>query len=132
MDSSVLGCFLVGVAVGVGIGMVAAPQTGRQTRRSVNAKADEATGYLRQRRVALRDCAADLTGGRRGDTSGEEAMSKAEAFIRRGGARRRDDHSEAPCAGGARAIRRGRSQWHKRADPQGVSEIGVSDLTAFA
>jgi gas vesicle protein len=88
MDSSVLGCFLVGVAVGVGIGMVAAPQTGRQTRRSVKTKADEATGYLRQRRVALRDSAADLIGkGRKAERRlDEESVQRMEGEGGREGA----------------------------------------------
>ena len=43
MEKNIFGCFLLGVSVGVGIGMLVAPQTGEQMRGRVKAKADEGT-----------------------------------------------------------------------------------------
>jgi len=80
MDRNAFGCFLLGVSVGVGIGMLVAPQTGEQMRGRVKAKADEGTEYLKQRGLAVRDSAADLVGkGKRVSTErrlDEEAVQR--------------------------------------------------------
>ena len=80
MDKNVFGCFLLGVSVGVGIGMLVAPQTGEQMRGRVKAKADEGKEYLKQRGAALRDSAADLVGkGKQASTErrlDEEALQR--------------------------------------------------------
>jgi gas vesicle protein len=69
VDKNVFGCFLLGVSVGVGIGMLVAPQTSEQTRGRVKAKTDEGTEYLKRRGLAVRDSAADLVGkGKRAST----------------------------------------------------------------
>jgi gas vesicle protein len=76
----IYGCFLLGVSVGVGIGMLVAPQTGEQTRGRLKAKADEGTGYLKQRGLAIIDSAAGLVGkGKRASTErglDEEALQR--------------------------------------------------------
>jgi gas vesicle protein len=80
MDSKVFGWFLFGVSVGVGIGMLVAPQTGEQMRGRVKAKTDKGTEYIKQRGLALRESAADLVGkGRRASTEhrlDEEALQR--------------------------------------------------------
>ena len=80
MDRNVFGCFLLGVSVGIGIGMLVAPQTGEQMRGRVKAKADEGAQNLKQRGLALRDSAADLVGkGKRASTErglDEEALQR--------------------------------------------------------
>ena len=80
MDRNVFGCFLLGVSVGIGIGMLVAPQTGEQMRGRVKAKADEGAEYLKQRGLALRDSAADLVGkGKQASTErrlDEEAVQR--------------------------------------------------------
>ena len=80
MEKNVFGCFLLGVSVGVGIGMLVAPQTGEQMRGRVKAKANEGKQYLKQRGAALRDSAADLVGkGKQASTErrlDEEALQR--------------------------------------------------------
>ena len=73
MDKNVFGCFLLGMSVGVGIGMLVAPQTGGQVRGRVKRKADEGTEYLRQRGSELRDSAAGLVDKRK-QTSTERRL----------------------------------------------------------
>jgi gas vesicle protein len=83
MDKNVFGCFLLGVSVGVGIGMLVAPQTGEQMRGRVKAKADEGREGLKQRGAALRDSAADLVG--KGKQASTERRLDEEALQRMGG-----------------------------------------------
>ena len=83
MDKNVFGCFLLGVSVGVGIGMLVASQTGEQMRGRVKAKADEGTEYLKQRGAALRDSAADLVG--KGKQASTERRMDEEALQRMDG-----------------------------------------------
>ena len=83
MDKNVFGCFLLGVSVGVGIGMLLASQTGEQMRGRVKAKADEGTEYLKQRGAALRDSAADLVG--KGKQASTERRMDEEALQRMDG-----------------------------------------------
>jgi gas vesicle protein len=83
MDKNVFRCFLLGVSVGVGIGMLLASQTGEQMRGRVKAKADEGTEYLKQRGAALRDSAADLVG--KGKQASTERRMDEEALQRMDG-----------------------------------------------
>jgi gas vesicle protein len=83
MDKNVFRCFLLGVSVGVGIGMLVASQTGEQMRGRVKAKADEGTEYLKQRGAALRDSAADLVG--KGKQASTERRMDEEALQRMDG-----------------------------------------------
>jgi gas vesicle protein len=80
MDRNAFWCFLLGVSVGVGIGMLVAPQTGEQMRGRVKSNADKGTEYLKQRGLALRDSAADLVGkGKQASTErrlDEEAVQR--------------------------------------------------------
>ena len=85
MDKNVFRCFLLGVSVGVGIGMLLASQTGEQMRGRVKAKADEGTEYLKQRGAALRDSAADLVGVGKGKQASTERRMDEEALQRMDG-----------------------------------------------
>jgi gas vesicle protein len=57
MDSDGFASFLVGVAVGVGLGILFAPKTGEETRELIRQKADEGTGYLKRQTADLRETA---------------------------------------------------------------------------
>ena len=83
MEKNLFGCFLLGVCVGVGIGMLVAPQTGEQIRGRIKAKADEGTEYLKQSGAALRDSAADLVG--KGKQASTERRMDEEALQRMDG-----------------------------------------------
>jgi gas vesicle protein len=83
MDRNEFGCFLLGVSVGVGIGMLVAPRTGEQVRGRIKAKADEGTEYLKQRGSALRDSAAELVG--KGKHASTERRLDEEALQRMSG-----------------------------------------------
>jgi gas vesicle protein len=83
MEKNVFGCFLLGAGVGVGIALLVAPQTGKQIRGRVKAKADEGKEYLKQRGAALRDSAADLVG--KGKQASTERRLDAEALQRMDG-----------------------------------------------
>jgi gas vesicle protein len=58
MDSDGFASFLVGVAVGVGLGFLFAPKTGEETREIIKKKADEGTEYLKKQTADLRDTAS--------------------------------------------------------------------------
>jgi len=48
MDKERFSAFLLGLSVGVGISLLVAPKSGRETRASIRDKAGEGTEYLRQ------------------------------------------------------------------------------------
>src|SRR5579862_7819459 len=58
MDSDGIASFLVGVAVGVGLGLLFAPKSGEETRDIIRKKADEGTEYLKKQTADLRDTAS--------------------------------------------------------------------------
>ncbi|MGC9951821.1 MAG: YtxH domain-containing protein [Bryobacteraceae bacterium] len=62
MDNREFGCFLVGVGVGVGFGILGATQPGKQVRKRLKAKAEETGEYLKERGAALGNSAANLVG----------------------------------------------------------------------
>ncbi len=55
MDTDGLASFLVGVAVGVGVGLLFAPKSGEETRDMLKKKADEGTEYLKKQTADLRE-----------------------------------------------------------------------------
>lgn len=57
MDSDGIASFLVGVAVGVGLGLLFAPKSGEETREIIRKKADEGSEYLKKQTADLRDTA---------------------------------------------------------------------------
>jgi gas vesicle protein len=58
MDTDGFASFLVGVAVGVGLGLLFAPKSGEETREIIKKKADEGTEYLKKQTADLRDTAS--------------------------------------------------------------------------
>ena len=58
MDSDGFASFLVGVAVGVGLGLLFAPKTGEETRELIRKKADEGTDYLKRQTADFRETAS--------------------------------------------------------------------------
>ena len=58
MDSDGFASFLVGVAVGVGLGLLFAPKSGEETREIIRKKADEGTEYLKKQTADLRETAS--------------------------------------------------------------------------
>jgi len=57
MESDGFASFLVGVAVGVGLGLLFAPKSGEETREIIRKKADEGTEYLKRQTADLRETA---------------------------------------------------------------------------
>lgn len=55
-----VGCFFLGMGIGVGVALLLAPQSGRETRELLKGKADEGKEYLKRRGSELRDEASDL------------------------------------------------------------------------
>jgi gas vesicle protein len=49
MDKRVLSAFFFGLSVGVGVGMLLAPNSGQETRGLIKDKANEGTEYLKKR-----------------------------------------------------------------------------------
>lgn len=58
MDSDGIASFLVGVAVGVGLGLLFAPKSGEETREIIRKKADEGGEYLKKQTADLREAAS--------------------------------------------------------------------------
>jgi gas vesicle protein len=52
--------FFIGVGLGVGIGLLFAPQSGEATRERLKEKADAGKDYLKRRSYELRDSANDM------------------------------------------------------------------------
>ena len=69
MDNEGFFAFLLGLSVGVGISLLVAPKSGRQTRASIRDKAGEGTEYLRQRGTVVKQTAAAWV------DKGKEALS---------------------------------------------------------
>ena len=55
MERNEFTSFLVGLGVGVGIGMLFAPNSGQETREMMKNKAGEGTEYLKQRGSEIKD-----------------------------------------------------------------------------
>jgi gas vesicle protein len=86
MDSDDLASFLLGVAVGVGIGLLFAPKPGHETRELLKGKADEGREYLKRRGAELRESAGDIIErgkeaiGRQKDTLAEAVEAGKQAY----------------------------------------------------
>jgi len=70
MDNERFFAFLLGLSVGVGISLLVAPKSGRETRASIRDKAGEGTKYLRQRGAVVKQTAAAWV------DKGKEALSR--------------------------------------------------------
>src|SRR5215469_8345955 len=70
MDKERFSAFLLGLSVGVGISLLVAPKSGRETRASIRDKAGEGTEYLRQRGTVVKQTAAAWV------DKGKEALSR--------------------------------------------------------
>jgi len=70
MDNERFFPFLLGLSVGVGISLLVAPKSGRETRSSIRDKAGEGTEYLRQRGTVVKQTAAAWV------DKGKEALSR--------------------------------------------------------
>jgi gas vesicle protein len=55
-----VGCFFLGMGIGVGAALLLAPKSGRETRELLKDKADEGKEYLKRRGSELREDASDL------------------------------------------------------------------------
>jgi gas vesicle protein len=70
MGKESFSAFLLGLSVGVGISLLVAPKSGRETRASIRDKAGEGTEYLRQRGTVVKQTAAAWV------DKGKEALSR--------------------------------------------------------
>ena len=55
-----LGCFFIGMGVGVAVALLLAPKSGRETRDLLKGKADEGKEYIKRRSSELRDNASEI------------------------------------------------------------------------
>ena len=70
MDKDGFSAFLLGLSVGVGITLLVAPKSGRESRASIRDKAFEGTEYIRQRGAKVNQTAAAWV------NKGKEALSR--------------------------------------------------------
>ena len=77
-----LGCFVLGMGVGVAAALLLAPKSGRETRDLLKGKADEGKEYIKRRSSELRGSASEMI------DRGKEAIG-----------RQKDNLSEAVDAG---------------------------------
>jgi len=70
MDSKGLSSFLLGLGVGVAIGVLFAPKSGKETRQLIRDKADEGTEYLKQRGNEIKQSATEWV------DKGKEAINR--------------------------------------------------------
>src|SRR2546421_10838434 len=81
-----VGCFLLGMGVGVGAALLLAPKSGQETRELLKGKADEGKEYIKRRGSELRDSASDMidrgkeTLGRQKDNVSEALDSAKQAY----------------------------------------------------
>jgi gas vesicle protein len=68
--------FFSGLSVGVGIALLFAPKTGRETREKIAEKANEGKNYVQRRGTALRESAADLI------DQGKESLKRSNEDLR--------------------------------------------------
>ena len=70
--------FVIGIAAGVGLGMLLAPRSGAKTRSLIQGKANDGAAYLRQRGSDIRDAATEaIRDGRNKVAKGADAVKAA-------------------------------------------------------
>jgi gas vesicle protein len=70
MDKERFSVFLLGLSVGVGVSLLVAPKSGRESRASIRDNVDEGTEYLRQRCAKVKQTAAAWV------NKGKEALTR--------------------------------------------------------
>ena len=78
-----VGCFFLGIGIGVGAALLLAPRSGRETRELLKDKADEGKEYLKRRGSELREDAGELIDrgiGRQKDNLSEAVDAGKQAF----------------------------------------------------
>ncbi len=74
MEDNKLSYFLCGLGMGVAIGVLFAPQSGRETREVLRSKANEGREYLRRKGEEVRESASEMRGRvRRAVEAGQQA-----------------------------------------------------------
>lgn len=59
-EESKFSAFIFGFGIGLAVGVLFAPKSGRETREYIRAKADEGREYLKRRGEELKESAGDL------------------------------------------------------------------------
>jgi len=93
--------FLLGVAVGVGVGLLFAPKSGEETREILKNKADEGKEYLKKQTADLRETAS---------AAASDLVEKGRDVINR----QRDNLSE--------AIEAGRQAYREKVEGNGATQ----------
>lgn len=70
-----LSTFLLGAATGIGMGILFAPKSGRETRELLKENAEEGKEYLKRRGTELRDSATDII------ERGKEAIGRQKSVL---------------------------------------------------
>ncbi len=73
--------FLMGAAVGAGIALLVAPQSGRQTRRMLRRQAEDAADYVAEQADAARERGREIVEGAKEKVA--EVREKVAPFTRR-------------------------------------------------
>jgi len=79
MDQHDLSAFLLGLGVGVGISILFAPKSGKQTRALIKDKASEGSEYVKQRGADVKQTAAEWV------DKGKDLLSRQKGSLGDGG-----------------------------------------------
>ena len=60
MSKNIFAYFLGGISAGIGIGMLIAPRSGEQVRRSIKDQAHKTSGHIKESVASLKDSAVGL------------------------------------------------------------------------
>lgn len=101
MDRDGIANFFLGLAVGVGLGLLFAPKSGEETREILKNKADEGREYLKKQTADLRETAS---------ARASDLMDKGRDVINR----QRDNLND--------AIQAGRQAYREKVDADGSSQ----------
>lgn len=101
MNRDGLANFLLGVAVGVGVGLLFAPKSGEETREILKNKADEGKEYLKKQTADLRESAG---------ATANDLMEKGRGVINR----QRDNLND--------AIEAGRQAYREKVEGNGATQ----------
>lgn len=101
MNRDGLANFLLGVAVGVGVGLLFAPKSGEETREILKSKADEGKEYLKKQTADLRESAG---------AAANDLMEKGRGVINR----QRDNLND--------AIEAGRQAYREKVEGNGATQ----------
>jgi gas vesicle protein len=83
MEDNKLSYFLFGLGMGVAIGVLFAPQSGKETRETLRVKANEGRDYLRRKGEEVRESAGELrTRVRKAVEAGQQAYREELAASR--------------------------------------------------